>query len=597
MDNKRIGYCLSNIWILLLGVLLSACGIKETTIISGDDYIPTYMGPEVSYCGEASKTTYSGTTVTIQGDATFQRREPFFTGCGGLGAAGSARPIRYAEVNVKDASGNLVQCTETDGSGHYTFVIPQGTGALTITVNARGNTTNVRAYVYDDPRLNNTYSLSTNLTPDSDKTASTMNATVDGPEVLGGAFNIFDQILEANIYLRAQVGNCSGTFTGCLDFTVAPKVTAYWKPGFNPAEYQGGTSGSSYYLPGYNRIFILGGIDEDVNNSDTDHFDNSVIVHEYGHFLEDNYFTTDSPGGSHSGDKVIDPRLAWSEGWGNFFQAAVRNDPYYVDTEGNVDGQGNNTCAKTSLFFDVDLENQTSGYDTPQNAGEGNFREFSVTRMLWDTIDTNVDTIHAAVDNVSNTFNEIWYSLNSSDGWKKSSAGFKQIGLLHLFQSTFGTNWAPLQTMERHLANSTDYGQYVTNSGSCTYSMSPGVTATDGSDLLYNNDFLYLRITSVQTVTLTLNYSDQNGIGTEANLDLYLYDEDARIGNASDIVASSVHSPDSSAATSETETITKSLSAGKYLINVKANVSGVIGTPVNYELQLNGSDLCPAALP
>src|SRR6185295_15313242 len=104
----------------------------------------------------------------------------------------------------------------------------------------------------------------------------------------------------------------------------------------------------------------------DTDNSDTDHFDNSVIIHEYGHFLEDNMFNSDSPGGSHNGDKVIDPRLAWSEGWGNFIQGAVRNVARYTDSLGNDDGT-------TRLIYDADMENAQIGNDTPNANGEGNF--------------------------------------------------------------------------------------------------------------------------------------------------------------------------------------------------------------------------------
>ena len=40
--------------------------------------------------------------------------------------------------------------------------------------------------------------------------------------------------------------------------------------GFNPNYYFGATGGLSFYLPGYSRLFILGGINGDVNSSDTD---------------------------------------------------------------------------------------------------------------------------------------------------------------------------------------------------------------------------------------------------------------------------------------------------------------------------------------
>ena len=63
-------------------------------------------------------------------------------------------------------------------------------------------------------------------------------------------------------------------------------------------------------------------------------FDNDVIIHEYAHFLESTLARTDSFGGPHNGTQPIDPRLAWSEGFANFFQAAVQETADYRDSHG-----------------------------------------------------------------------------------------------------------------------------------------------------------------------------------------------------------------------------------------------------------------------
>jgi hypothetical protein len=255
-------------WGILLGSTLVfglGCETPMSSQPTTGTSIPTYMAPEKGYC--STVTTYTGSTVTIDGVAQYKARQPFGDKmAGGLGGAGAAQPIRYAEVRVTNTSGTLVQCDETDATGTYSFVLPQSSGTLTVTVTSRSNNSNVKAYIYDDPRYNNYYALTTTFTPDLTKTLATMTAEVTGA-VLGGAFNILDQILKANEYLRAQVSNCSATFTGCSNFTVAPKSTVYWKLGFNPAEYYGSTSsGISFYLPGYSRLFILGGIEDDYDN-------------------------------------------------------------------------------------------------------------------------------------------------------------------------------------------------------------------------------------------------------------------------------------------------------------------------------------------
>jgi hypothetical protein len=144
-------------------------------------------------------------------------------------------------------------------------------------------------------------------------TLTALATTEDG--LLGGAFNILDQLHNANDFIRSKAGSCGSNFVGCPNFTVAPKVAVYWEPGFNPGSYFEGSSALSFYIPGFSRLFILGGVNGDINYSDTDHFDNSVIIHEFGHFLEDSMFVSDSPGGEHNGNRVIDFCFVWFEGF------------------------------------------------------------------------------------------------------------------------------------------------------------------------------------------------------------------------------------------------------------------------------------------
>ena len=49
-----------------------------------------------------------------------------------------------------------------------------------------------------------------------------------------------------------------------------------------------------------------------------------MLWHEYGHFIEDNLGLRDSPGGAHSASSHLDLRLAWSEGWADYFPAMVK---------------------------------------------------------------------------------------------------------------------------------------------------------------------------------------------------------------------------------------------------------------------------------
>ena len=607
--------------LLLPLVLLSAIGCSgPSSNSSGGSVLSSCTRVSALAAGNAEKTycsvqTISGSSVTITGTGQYQARtiNPADPSGTGLDQVTSLMPIRYAEVEVLDSNGNLVQCGETDSSGNFSLTVPQGSNALTIQVNSRANNSNVKASVLGCPETNQYYSVSATFTPSASQSVTIPTAGYTG-EILGGAFNILDQIVKANDYLRSKVSNCSGTYSGCSNFTVAEKVNVYWEKGYNPNSYFGaGSSGLSFYAKGYKRLFILGGINGDVDSSDTDHFDNSVILHEYAHFLEDVFTTSDSPGGSHSADAVIDPRLAWSEGFANFFQAAVTGYSLYVDTAGNPSG--------STSDFRINLENQSGNYvDKPRNSNEGNFREFSVTRVLVDAIDSNNDL----TDTISDGFADIWASITKTTGLNNTSAAFRSVGLVHLAQAGLGgQNWTNIQSMGKHIANRSEYGQYVTTTaGGCDLSTSPftitptsasrydddqdGGTLNDGSfdksHLLLNNQF-YHYAHSGGAFNLTLNYRAQDtSSGTVANLDLIVFKDGYTYTDSSNWVndpsTEGISTPSSTnPATTYSETVSESsLAEGHYLIAVKAYAVGTIGTAQNFELVLNGTNLCADTL-
>lgn len=595
---------------LVSSLLLEGCSkeSKKHTATTGR-ISPTYQGPpELAYC--SGPVSFSD-SVTITGVGQYQAREVFYTSPseGGLGSPGAPRPIRHAEVRVTNTRGDLIQCTETDENGAFSLALPRGDGLFYLSILSRANNQYLRATVFNAPEQNIVYSLKTQLNASSSQSVGTLTAlatTDDG--LLGGAFNILDQIHLANDFIRSKAASCGSLYSGCPNFTVTPKVDVYWEPGFNPGSYFEGSSPLSFYLPGYSRLFILGGVNGDVNSSDTDHFDNSVIIHEFGHFLEDSMFVSDSPGGEHNGNKVIDPRLAWSEGWGNFIQAAVRGDNYYIDTMGNVSGA-------TSFIFRLNLEpNGASAVnDRPEFDGEGNFREFSVTRLLFDVNDSDSgDSDH---DGVNDQFSALWAGLLIPGGFTKAELNFRDIGALHhIVHSILSSpqDWSSLRVSEKHGNDPSyfrqNYGQYVTTTaGGCSlssnpYLISPYDSPSDSgsfatSHLLKNNDFYHLKHAG-GSLTLQLNYKTPSG--TEADLDLYLYNSTARYGLTDDMVGYSRDEPATTASGNiETETISvSSMPAGDYLINVMVYTgNSSVGSDTEYELKVGGSNLCRDSLP
>jgi hypothetical protein len=128
--------------------------------------------------------------------------------------------------------------------------------------------------------------------------------------------------------------------------------------------FPGSATGTSYD-PAAKAITVLG------TTADPDEFDDSVLLHEYGHYVLDLYSRDDSPGGSHVlGDDALDLRLAWSEGWATFFSSVVRNDPVHVDTSG------------TGVRLVFDIEGPSFGSATRYDSNE-----LAVAAVLWDAYD------------------------------------------------------------------------------------------------------------------------------------------------------------------------------------------------------------------
>ena len=609
---------------------LIGCGLGNVDTYIPSDYRehPNYDGPvELVYCSLVR--SYEGEeTLLITGQAQFQKRK--LDEDEGLGEPALPLPIRYAEIRVIDSNEDVLQCGQTGENGRFSLRVPKSNRTYNLFVNARADNDHLKISVLDAPERNQLYSLSTSVSMDQeDVDVGVLLAPATG-SILGGAFNIYDMVLTANEYLRNTVGTCS--VDNCVDFMVAPKLTIYWEKGFNPNSYFNGTAGLSFYAPLKDRLFILGGLNGDTDYQDTDHFDDSVILHEYGHFLEDVFSVTNSPGGEHSGDRLIDPRLALSEGWGNFFQAAVRynaseGDPRYVDTKGNIDG-------RSGIIFDIGLEApseicksypQTTGCDLPQREREGNFREFVITRFFWDV----VDSVAADEEVISEGFKEIWAALTEGNGYHNPNVHFRSIGFLHEMQNglTFNgrnpiTDWASLRNQEvhRNFLGRDEYAHYLAD-GSCdemNFEMTPedyledstngqaiggqDVLGSGSRDFLKNNDFFHYDHPTEGSFELTLRYqTDANE--DKVDLDLYLYNLEARFGVEADIVGYSALEPTEGQDVEE-ETITiQRLPPGDYLINVNLFLpkNGILGGKTSFELILetDGEEvrLCPTNIP
>ncbi|NIR38739.1 MAG: hypothetical protein GWO22_23055, partial [Actinobacteria bacterium] len=149
----------------------------------------------------------------------------------------------------------------------------------------------------------------------------------------------------------------------------APTLAYRWEAG------RAFACGSCY---GGNEVSLGGGA------SDTDEYDDVIIVHELAHYFVEHYSADSSPGGTHR-DLQVEPTLAYGEGLGYAFAGVVLGAPWVIDTF--VD----------AVRF-IDFEVMTIGgvsdptfTGTTDGTATGDLREEIVSGILWDAFDPASD--------------------------------------------------------------------------------------------------------------------------------------------------------------------------------------------------------------
>lgn len=338
----------------LASLVLTSCGVSFQSTAS--DYSSVLS--EESRCENSINYT-SG--ISLVGSATFEKRTidivtetsiipPAVTPTTQLknmtlsDPLPTALPIRYAEVAVYNSNNERIQCGITDSNGNIKALdqvsalkIPNTAGTYRLRVISRSyfvynNDPNNFIYiaVKKDKYRNELHALTSTFTLSGSGTSVPITLVararqIDSENIEGGAFNILNTLQTGFDYIKV---NTVGVNTNCL----SEKLNVYWKPGFNPMQYQSpdadpATLGNtSYYVATTKELYISGGQLGDMSLSNTDHFDDFAIVHESGHFIEDHCGQWTSPGGVHALINRVDQRLAWSEGWANYFAAHVIHD-------------------------------------------------------------------------------------------------------------------------------------------------------------------------------------------------------------------------------------------------------------------------------
>lgn len=570
---------------LLLIIATQLTGCTES-ILFGSNHKSNCLGATLPKITNPAKVT---------GQAEYEKRIiPKTTNAGGLGEIDdNTYPIRFAEVEV--LSGNdTIYCTSTDGSGNFTIEVPTNRSNLTVKVNSispKNSNKTGHIFVQNNPIEDEHYTLSSTVSS-SNTTPIQLMAHADRLGIKGGAFNILDKIVQTNLFLNEMTQNCGDD---CKPFDSAPPAYLYWEAGVNPladiickykiCKEQDKKKELSFFDRDTSQMFILGGTNGDINGSDTDHFDDSVIVHEYFHFILTHAVNLYSPGGDHDSTAILDPRLAFSEGMANALAVLTLGDPLYIDTVGIGD--------KGAIKVSLNSDNHTWKTGI---AGEGNFVELLITKTIWDMMDPfvhNGETIGSDDDeSVTMKFSEFWEVLTGE--FASDQYHFKDFGL---FTSMFTnrpdtTNIDEILEQNLQKSNREDYAstydpcdnyELVTppSPGNLIYGDNGVTNNYIISDQFLSNDF-HMYEHAGGSFTAEVTYDND---GAETNLDVYVYREFYKFGSMDDLVGFSNRDNDNGL-----ENIQISdLPSGIYMINISSVRPLTVTT---YNLSLNG-EICP----
>jgi len=300
-------------------------------------------------------------SVEVSGVVRYQDKA--YTAAGFDLANSTYKAVRFAKVDVLDSLGGIVATTQTDSSGAYRFAAVGAVDGQRVRVLAEtGDASGFAVHVSDDSAA--VYAVSKSITVSG--ATITQDIDVGYQAAPGGAFNIYDVALTGAQFAHALSG------------VSPPNLKLFWETGVASGT-QYCTGPDAVYCPHGEGIYVS----DDRQSGDTDEYDDDVIWHEFGHFLVDKYSRDDSEGGCHFlTNNDLDMRLAWSEGWGDFFAVAVKRwlkaDPQRTELLSSLSsGNFYLDTARNVASITMDLDQISSNYSYATN-------EVSIAKLLWD---------------------------------------------------------------------------------------------------------------------------------------------------------------------------------------------------------------------
>ena len=543
-------------------------------------------------------------------------------------------PSSFVQYSVLSSNGGQLYCDHTRKDGSFSFRVPQSTSSYTLIFYSRSILDTHSFQVFNSPNSRSLYAISHVFSGITDKSNLSVIAkdTFFSTNRHGAApaFFILQTIIKAHLFLTSETANCTDVHVNCKAYAYKQPLEIFWKEGFNPLKYtrEDATYGVSFYIPQTYKLYILGGRDGRSSDTDTDHYDDSIILHEFFHFLQDVYSIQEFPGGSHNGAELIDPRLAFGEGMANFFQAVIRNEANYIDgtkdydlTEGYhyyLDLERARLSFNGSAFYDCAAQDYRStnecrtlsGCDHPLFLGEGNFREFAITRYLWDLFD---DTPDESSDSIQFNFSKIWAHLTTPhQGLTAVGRLLSSSGNFHDIQSNnfLEPNLSSLRRHETHYQF--DEGQSgnflkefalpISRQSSCEFvrinpvAESCNENGTTARNLLQNHDY-YLIKHKGGSLNVTIEYKMAPLSSEKTHLSLSVFHSNQLITNNIPMQKSTEKTlkfpsePDRI----ETTNLSFSASSGQYFLDISPSTwphTEQMADAIDYKIKVNGQYWC-----
>jgi len=446
--------CISGVLLACTILILSACGgggggsnnvistATSTAILLSSSSPSLSSNSSVSSNFSSSPSSSQGfssssvqATVNISGTLTYDYVPHNENHVGLNYAATTQRPIRGAVVELLDEVGQVRVSTKSNPDGFFSADIQKNT-SVKVRVKAQLLNTSLPTWnfkVTDNTSNNALYVLDGALASSgSDDSVRNLNAnsgwsgtSYSAPRA-AAPFAILDDIYVGVIRVMSA-GNTQNL--NPLELRWSTKNSAA------DGDYTRGEIGTSFYDGA--AIYILG----DANN-DTDEYDPHVLLHEWGHYLENTLSRSDSLGGDHSDSEFLDIRVAMSEGFANAFSGMMNEDASYADASG--------TAQLSGFTFNIARKNRPN---------KGYFNEGSIGSIFYNFYSSNINKI-------ANDFTPIFKTLNNASYY--SNEALTSIYLFHAQLKNLFPEYAAVMEdlmQEQIIFGSDEYGNDESNNG------------------------------------------------------------------------------------------------------------------------------------